>query len=108
HRPVALLVLFTTLIVIGVIAYRRIPIQLVPDGWTAPQLWLVIPNDGADAQENEEQVARVIEEQLRTLPGIESYESESSDGWVEMGIDFDGSMDMDLAKAEVRDRVERA
>jgi multidrug efflux pump subunit AcrB len=108
RRPVALLVAFATLIVIGVIAYRRIPIQLLPDGWTAPQLWIYIPHDGADAEENEEKVARVIEEQLRTLSGVESYESESDDRSVQIGVDFDSSLDMDFAKAEVRDRIERA
>ncbi|MEM7305999.1 MAG: efflux RND transporter permease subunit [Planctomycetota bacterium] len=108
RRPVALMVIFATLIVIGVIAYRQIPVQMVPDGWTAPQLWLGIPHPGADAEENEEKVARVVEEQLRTLAGVEGYESWSEDGWIEMNIDFDSSMDMDLAKAEVRDRIERA
>ena len=37
-RPVTLFVALTTLIVIGVIAYTRIPIQMLPDGWTEPEL----------------------------------------------------------------------
>ncbi|MCZ6597640.1 MAG: efflux RND transporter permease subunit, partial [Planctomycetota bacterium] len=107
-RPIALMVIFVTMIVVGVIAYRRIPIQMLPEGWTAPSLYLGIPTPGADAQENEEKVTRIIEEQLRTLSGIEKLESWTRDEWIEMGIDFDSSMDMDLAKAEVRDRIERA
>lgn len=108
RRPVALLVLFATLIVIGVITYRRLPLQLVPDGWTAPGLYIGIPNDGADAEENEEKIARIVEEQLRTLSGIESYESDSSEDMVDFWVEFDSSLDMDLAKADVRDRIERA
>jgi HAE1 family hydrophobic/amphiphilic exporter-1 len=108
RRPVALLVIFATLIVIGVIAYRRIPLQLVPDGWSSPQLWIFVPHDGADAEENEEKVARVIEEQLRTLSGLESYVSRSSDGRVQISVDFDSTLDVDYLKAEVRDRIERA
>ena len=108
RRPIALLVILATMIVVGVIAYRRIPIQMFPEGWTSPQLHIGIPNPGTDAQENEEKVARVIEEQLRTLSGIEELNSWSREGWIDMDVGFDSSMDMDLAKAEVRDRIERA
>ena len=107
-RPVALMVCFLTLIVIGVIAYDRIPLQLFPSGFSEPSLNIWIPNPGSNARENEEQVARPIEEQLRTLSGIESTHSFSNDGNVQFRINFSGSMDMDLARAEVRDRLERA
>ena len=108
RRPIALLVLFVTLIVISVIAYQRIPLQLFPSGFTEPGLFIWIPNPGSSAQENEELVARVVEEQLRTLSGIEEMRSWSESNVVRFRLNFSGSADMDLAKAEVRDRVERA
>ena len=73
-RPVALMVLFVTLIVIGLIGYQRIPLALLPSGFSEPSLFIWIGNPGASAQENEERIARVIEEQLRTLTGIEGIE----------------------------------
>jgi HAE1 family hydrophobic/amphiphilic exporter-1 len=108
RRPVALLVVFATLIVIGVITYVRIPIQMLPEGFTSPQINLYVDHEGADAEENEQEIARVLEEQVRTLSGVENYESESEADGVFLSIDFDSAMDMDLAKAEVRDRIERA
>jgi len=108
RRPVALLVLFVTLIVVSLIAYQRVPIQLMPSGFAEPGLFIWIPNPGSSAQENEELVARVVEEQLRTLSGIEEMRSWSERDVVRLRINFSGSADMDLAKAEVRDRVERA
>jgi hydrophobic/amphiphilic exporter-1 (mainly G- bacteria), HAE1 family len=107
-RPVALLVLFTTLIVVSVIAYSRVPIQLLPSGFAEPSLYAWIPNPGSSAQENEELVARPVEEQLRTISGIEELRSWSERDSVQFGISFSGSTDMNLAKAEVRDRIERA
>ena len=71
-RPVALIVVFLTLIVVGLIAYQRIPIQLFPSEFSEPRLNIWIPNPGSNARENEEQIARPIEEQLRTLSGIEA------------------------------------
>ena len=107
-RPVALGVLFLTMIVIGAIAYVRTPIQLLPSGFQEPRLNVWVPNPGASARENEERVARPIEEQMRTLAGIEGVHSFSSDDNVRFWIEFDPSLDLDLAKAEVRDRIERA
>ncbi|MCY3003469.1 MAG: efflux RND transporter permease subunit [Planctomycetota bacterium] len=108
RRPVTLLVIFVALLVIGVLAYIRIPVQMMPDGLVQPSLQVWIANPGASAQENEQKVVRIIEEQLRTLPGIEGLDSTASDDSAFTFVQFDGSTDMELAKAEVRDRVERA
>ncbi|MFT5284672.1 MAG: HAE1 family hydrophobic/amphiphilic exporter-1 [Planctomycetota bacterium] len=107
-RPIAALVLFITMLVIGVITYREIPLQMLPAGWSEPQLnmWVGAPNSSAG--ENEEKVARVIEEQLRTLSGIEEVYSRSNSSSVYFRIKFSSDQNLDIAKAEVRDRVERA
>lgn len=107
-RPVALFVLFVTLVVICSIAYSRVPLQLMPDGFAEPRIFAWIPTPGASAQENEELVARPVEEQLRTISGIELLRSRSERDSVEFRISFSGATDMNLAKAEVRDRIERA
>jgi multidrug efflux pump subunit AcrB len=107
-RPVALMVAFITLIVVGLIAYDRIPLQLFPSEFSEPQLHVWIPNPGASARENEENVARPVEEQLRTLSGIETTHSYSRENIVQLRVIFQANMDMDLARAEIRDRLERA
>ena len=106
RRPVALGVALLTMIVIGLIAYQRTPIQLLPSGFQAARLNIWVPTPGSSARENEERVARPIEEQMRTLAGIEGVQSFSSDDSVRMWVEFDPSLDLDLAKAEVRDRIE--
>jgi len=108
RRPVGLFVAFITLMVIGVISYSRIPLQLLPEGFTDDSVQIWVPNPGASARENEEKVARVVEEELNTLQGVKRLRSSSSDDVVQMSITFQSTVDMDLAKAEVRDRLERA
>ena len=108
RRPIGLGVAFVTLMVIGVIAYVRIPLKLMPSGLQAPSLLMWIPNEGSGARENEEKVARPIEEELRTLAGIERIVSTSREGSVFLRVAFDANLNIDLAKAEVRDRLERA
>jgi len=107
-RPVMLGVLFLTVVVVGIISYREIPIQMLPSGFTQPSINVWIPNPGASARENEEKVARPVEEQLRTLPGIRLTVSNSRENYVQLNVRFENNADMDLARAEVRDRLERA
>lgn len=108
RRPVMLGMLFLTCILIGLISYDRIPVQLMPGGLYEPGLQVFVANPGASAPENEEQVTRVLEEELRTLQGVQDIESGSSQDSVWIWVSFDANTDMAMAKAEVRDRVERA
>ena len=107
-RPIGLLVIFLTLIVIGVISYNRIPIQMLPSGLSGTRLSVWVNHDGSSAQENEEKVARPLEEEFRTLQGVDDIWSSSTDDGVRVGLSFAGTTAMDLAKSEVRDRIERA
>ena len=108
RRPVTLLVTFITLIVVGVIAYRKIPLQLMPEGLVQQRLEVIIPNPGASAEENLEKVTVPVEEQLRTLEDLQEIYSRSGEGAVRITVTFRTGTDMDLAKAELRDRLERA
>ena len=107
-RPIGLLVIFVTLLVIGTIAYLRIPLQLLPSGIQGTRLSVWVNHPGSSAAENEEKVARVLEDQIRTLPDLESVFSRSGEGSVMLRVAFTGAADMGLAKAELRDRIERA
>ncbi len=108
RRPVTLLVVFATLIVVGLISYSRIPLELIPSGLTEPELSVYVVHPGSSAEENVSKVVRPLEEQVRTLAGVREVSSWSDDDSVWMGVTFQNDQDMDLAKAELRDRVERA
>ena len=107
RRPVALFVAFLTILVVGVIAYVRIPLEMMPSGLTANQLMVWVSHPGASANENEREVVRPIEEQIRTLSGIEHVYSRSSLDEASLSVSYASGVDMDLAKAELRDRLER-
>lgn len=107
-RPVLLLTLFASILIVGAISLARIPVQMMPDGITEPGLQLWISNPGASALENEEQVARILEEDMRSLPRIEDIETSARADTVMMWVRFKSDTDMNFAKAEVRDRIERA
>ncbi len=107
-RPIAMGVIFVTLVLLGTIAYSRIPLQFLPGGIAGTRFTVIVPNPGSTAQENVDKVARILEEQFSTLPGIEDISSRSSAGNVRLRVKYSGEANTDLAKAELRDRIERA
>ncbi|MEM9379988.1 MAG: efflux RND transporter permease subunit [Planctomycetota bacterium] len=107
-RPIAMGVLFVTAVLIGAIAYTRIPLKFLPSGIDGSRFTVLVPNAGATAQENVDKVARIMEEQFRTLPNIADIRSYSGTDSVRLRVQFDGNADGDLSKAELRDRIERA
>ncbi|QDV06487.1 Multidrug resistance protein MdtB [Planctomycetes bacterium Poly30] len=107
-RPIAMGVIFVTLVLLGVIAYTRIPLQFLPGGIQGSRFTVIVPNPGSTAQENVDKVARILEEQFSTLPEIDEISSRSSAGTVRIRVKYNGEANTDLAKAELRDRIERA
>ena len=108
RRPVTLFVTMAALLVIAVIAYVRIPIEMMPSGMRDNGLRVIVVHPGASAQENETKVCRVIEEQIRTLSGIEDVYSTAQEDRAVIRVNYVRDIDMDIAKAELRDRLERA
>ena len=107
-RPVTTIVMLLAIIVIGGVAYMGIPIELFPSGYNYPALGVWTPYPNSNPQEVEEQVARPVEEQVRTIPGVTTVRSYSSSNgcwtWLEFGTDAN----MDAAYDQLRDRMERA
>ncbi|MEL6824578.1 MAG: efflux RND transporter permease subunit, partial [Calditrichota bacterium] len=62
-RPVTIVVTLCAILVIGAISYLRIPIELLPQGFTAPFLgvWVHYPN--ANPEEVEEQLDPLLDGQ---------------------------------------------
>jgi HAE1 family hydrophobic/amphiphilic exporter-1 len=108
RRPVTLFVSMAALLVIAAIAYARIPIEMMPQGLVDNGLRIIVVHPNASAQENETKVCRVIEEQIRTLSGIEDVYSTAREDRAEIRVNYVRDIDMDVAKAELRDRLERA
>ncbi len=107
-RPVTMLMAFVALIVIGLIAWWRIPLQLMPSGFEINQLWVWVPYPNGSPQETDEDVVRPIEAQLGTVSGINRLTSRAGRGSASFSIEFAQGVDMTGAYNDVVDRLERA
>lgn len=107
-RPVTVVTAFLVILVVGVVATARIPLQMMPSGWSIPALWVWIPWRDSTPVEAEAKVLRPLEQQLATVPGIKHLSGTASSDWSNLELEFHGSTDMDEAYNAVLDRLERA
>ncbi|MCB0291194.1 MAG: efflux RND transporter permease subunit, partial [Calditrichaeota bacterium] len=108
RRPVTIIVTLLAIVVVGAIAYQKVMIELLPQGFTPPFLGVWVSYVNANPQEVEEQIARPVEEQVRTIPGVRKVETYSNSNGCWTWLEFAGGTDMDVAYDQLRDRMERA
>ncbi|MFT7520452.1 MAG: HAE1 family hydrophobic/amphiphilic exporter-1 [Kiritimatiellia bacterium] len=106
-HPVTVLMLGVALLVLGSIAWMRVPLQLMPAGMERSTLFLRVANPGSTPQETDAQVVRPIYGQLSTIPGIKSLQSDASADSAEFQIQFHPSISSEEAYNSVLDRMER-
>jgi HAE1 family hydrophobic/amphiphilic exporter-1 len=107
-RPVTVLMSFLALLVVGLIAYTRIPVTLMPSGMDPKFLFVWVGYPNSAPLETDDRIVRPIEEQLATVSGLREVQSTASSGQATFRLNFWGATDMDVAYNAVTDRLERA
>jgi hydrophobic/amphiphilic exporter-1 (mainly G- bacteria), HAE1 family len=107
NRPVTVVMILLALLVVGTIAYTRIPLTLFPEGMDYPRLfvWANYPNAGA--VEVEKKVVRHLEEAVAQVSSVKSIQSGANRGGGWVRVDFQKGTDLQVAFAEMKDRLER-
>lgn len=95
-----------SMLVLGVIATKRIPLQFLPNVDPA-FLAVTIPYPGATPAQVEQQIAIPVEGEFRTVSGLENIRTISNGEGCFVSMMFTADTEMGLAAAEVRDRIER-
>jgi multidrug efflux pump len=107
RRPVFAWVINLVVLLVGVIAYTRLPVRLIPNV-DVPVVTVNTAYPGASAQVIESQVTQPIEEALSGVEGVEFMESVSREQSSQVTIRFRLHRDPDGAAGDVRDRVAQA
>ena len=107
NRPITVLMSLLALLVVGFIANQQIAVELMPAGFSPPFLGVWTPYPNSNPREVEEQIAKPIEEQVRTISGVEMVRTSSSSNGCWTFIRFVQDTDMDVAYSTLRDRMDR-
>jgi hydrophobic/amphiphilic exporter-1 (mainly G- bacteria), HAE1 family len=107
RRPVTVLVLFVSILVVGFIAAKNIPLELFPRDFVGHHLGVSVRWQNASAQDVLEKITRPLEAELSTVKGLKSITSDSDLGQSNLTLSYRRGTDMKIAYREARDRVQR-
>ena len=107
NRPVTVVMMFFAIIVVGIIAYTRIPLALLPEGinWPGLHAWVSYPNAGAI--EVERKITRPMEEAVAQVNNVSNIESGANRGSGYVRVEFQKGTNLEVAFAQMKDRLER-
>jgi HAE1 family hydrophobic/amphiphilic exporter-1 len=86
-RPVFITMVMVALVVVGLIAYNRIPVDLFPDV-SVPTITIRTQYLGAGPEIIEAEVTKPIEDVVSPLSGVKRVESTSSEGLSVITVEY--------------------
>ncbi|KGQ18991.1 Cation/multidrug efflux pump [Lysobacter dokdonensis DS-58] len=106
RRPVTTIMLFVSMVVVGLIAAVRLPLEAMPDV-SAPFLFIQLPYAGSTPEEVERTILRPVEETLSTMTDVKSMEGNATSEQGSVFVMFsDWDRDIEIAAAEARERID--
>ncbi len=101
RRPVAVVVVALAVVLIGQVAWRQLPIDLLPD-LQSPTVLVSVRSGDRPPLEMERLFGEQIEQRLFTVSGIRAVEQVARAGRLITRVTFEWGSDMDLAVVEVQ------
>jgi len=105
RRPVTTLMVFISMVVVGLISTKLIPLEFFPEV-EVPFISVSLPYPGASPQEVEEQITRPIEEVLATLSNMKSMRSWSNEDGAQIWLEFEWGEDTEMQALKVREKID--
>lgn len=104
-KPIGVLVSFFALLLLGIVAYVKTPISLLPK-IDIPVIIVQISGNQLSSQETEKRVSTPLRNALGHLSGLKEIESKTTDGKSTIRLTFNHSVDISLAFFEVNEKID--
>ncbi len=105
-RPVTTTMIYLALILIGMIAWTKMPRELFTN-ISFPQLTVITHYGNAAPEEMENLITKLIEEGVGTVPNLKRVRSISKEGVSLVTLEFDWGTDMGLAHLAAREKIDQ-
>jgi len=106
-RPVATSLLMAAILLVGFVAYTQLPISALPEV-DYPTIQVITFYPGASPDVMASAVTAPLERQFGEVPGLSQMTSTSSDGSSVIVLQFELSLNIDVAEQEVQEAINAA
>lgn len=106
ERPIAVFLSFLVCVIFGLFCSFKIPVSLLP-AVDVPQIVVKIDYPNTAAAVIEENVTKLVREDLSVLDKVVNIESLSADHTASIKLDFEFGTKMDMAYVEVNEKIDR-
>jgi len=106
HRPIATTMVFLIIIVLGIMGFRFLPIDLLPQ-IEYPQLTIRTNYPNVGPEEIEKIITDRVENAVAVVPNIEEIRSDSEEGRSRVTLEFSQGTNIDEAANDVRAALDR-
>ena len=107
NKPISTLMVFLAIMVLGVASYIQLPVDQYPK-MDPPYITVMATYPGANAADIEENVAKILEDQLNSVDDLKEMTSTSYDNLAVISLEFEWEVNLDEASNDVRDAVDKA
>ncbi len=106
RKPISVILIFVGAIVLGLFSLTRLSIDLMPE-MEIPTLSLLTSYPGASAVDIEQNVTKILEDNLNTVSNLKKITSKSQDNLSLVTLEFEWGSNLDEASNDVRDVIGR-
>ncbi len=107
HRPVATTLLMAAIFIIGLVAYKFLPLSALPEvDYPTIQIQTFYPGASPDVMTSS--ITAPLERQLGQMPGLKQMSSSSSAGASVITLQFSLDLSLDVAEQEVQAAINAA
>jgi HAE1 family hydrophobic/amphiphilic exporter-1 len=104
RRPVAVAMLYSTVAILSVLAWRNIPVEMMPDA-SFPRLTLTLSWPGTSPETMEAFATSPVESTVQQMKGVQKITSTTREGGATIAVEFTRETDMDFARMDLSERV---
>lgn len=106
-RPIAVLMFFLALVILGCVTFVTLPVSLLPDV-AIPRITVRVSAGTMSAREIENTIISPLHRQLMQVSGLSEITGETKDGTGTINLTMDYGVDTDLAFIEVNEKIDAA
>lgn len=106
-RPIAVIVSFFALLLLGITAHFKLPISLLPE-LDIPNITVRVVATDLSVQEVENRMTKPLRNSLLQLRGLQDLSSKTAEGNSTISLTFDHGTDISRAFVEVNEKVDMA